>query len=300
MRDNEMPKVSVIIPTYNREEVVSRAIDSALNQTLSDIEIIVVDDASTDGTISVLESYGNQIRYFCHNHNQGGSAARNTGISQAKGNYIAFLDSDDMWKPTKLESQINLLRQRSNDWVAAYCGFEQKRSNSLVEFVDKKFPRKTGIEGGEELINDILARRFAHGGSSTLLVRRDVIQSMNGFDEQFQRHQDVEFLIRLLQQGKLAYADEILVYKYNTEGPQLGDVENSRELFLSKFEPIIENAKDSGENIEEVQNFRLAKHHYASGNYKQATNYLTQSSCPHPRDYLGLIFSITIGIKSIK
>ncbi len=295
-----MVHVSVVIPTYNRSDVISRAVQSALDQTLSDIEVIVVDDASDDETSSILESYSDQIQFYSHSTNKGGSAARNTGIKAASGEYIAFLDSDDTWDPTKLEKQVELLERRSSEWVAAYCGFKQKRSSSIVEFVDKHFPRKTGKEGGQELIVDILMRRFAHGGASTLLVDRLTVEAIDGFDERFQRHQDIEFLIRLLQRGKMAYVSEPLVYKHDTGNPSLDDVNSSRELFLTKFESLIQEIEQTGEDVTGVQEFRLAKHYYAAGKFREATTHLRRGTCPHPRDYLGLLRAMWLGIRAVR
>ncbi|MCM8782638.1 MAG: glycosyltransferase family 2 protein, partial [Candidatus Omnitrophica bacterium] len=101
-----MSKVNIIIPTYNRSLFLCKAIESILAQTFNDFEIIVVDDGSTDNTRSVLEKYGYPIRYL-YQQKQGRSEARNTGIKIAKGEYIAFLDDDDIWMPDKLEKQIN-------------------------------------------------------------------------------------------------------------------------------------------------------------------------------------------------
>ena len=98
-----MPTVSIIIPTYNRQSLVQETIDSVLRQSLSDWELIVIDDGSTDETGAVLtERYGTSIRYV-YQQNQGESAARNYGISLAQGKYVAFLDSDDLWLPNKLQ-----------------------------------------------------------------------------------------------------------------------------------------------------------------------------------------------------
>lgn len=105
------PKVSVIIPTYNRKDYVTEAIDSVLNQTYKDFEVIVVDDGSTDGTGEILkEKYRNKIRYF-YKENGGCASARNYGIRNALGKYIAFLDSDDKYLPKKLEDQVGILEE---------------------------------------------------------------------------------------------------------------------------------------------------------------------------------------------
>ena len=101
-----MPKVSVIIPTYNRAHYICETIDSILAQTYRDYEIIVVDDGSADNTRKVLQKYDGKVRYF-YQKNRGPSAARNFGISQSQGEYIAFLDDDDLWTENKLELQID-------------------------------------------------------------------------------------------------------------------------------------------------------------------------------------------------
>ncbi len=111
------PTVSVIIPTYNRANLVSRAIKSVLNQTYQDFEIIVVDDCSEDNTEEIVKSFNDsRIRYIKHKKNKGGSAARNTGIKRARGKYIAFLDDDDEWLPSKLEKQIMLFEKLSKHY----------------------------------------------------------------------------------------------------------------------------------------------------------------------------------------
>ena len=104
MKSKSNPLVSIIVPTYNRAGVLSRAIRSIFSQTYSNIEIIIVDDASCDDTGNVVESFmDDHIHYIRHDKNQGGSASRNTGIRSAKGSFIAFLDDDDEWLPEKLE-----------------------------------------------------------------------------------------------------------------------------------------------------------------------------------------------------
>jgi glycosyltransferase involved in cell wall biosynthesis len=107
-----MPRVSVIIPTYNCDRFLPEAIDSVLMQTYQDYEIIVIDDGSTDQTCQVLEAYKHKIRYF-YQQNQGSAVARNLGIKQAKGEFIAFLDADDFWLlPEKLAEQVNCFEQQ--------------------------------------------------------------------------------------------------------------------------------------------------------------------------------------------
>jgi glycosyltransferase involved in cell wall biosynthesis len=104
-----MPKVSVVIPAYNRLPLLKEAIDSVLAQDFEDLELIVVDDGSTDGTVDEIRRYGGRVKLMIHAQNRGVSAARNTGISAARGKYIAFLDSDDLWVKGKLKLQVPFL-----------------------------------------------------------------------------------------------------------------------------------------------------------------------------------------------
>ena len=106
--DNLCPKVSVIIPTYQHADFVGEAIDSALAQTYTDYEIILVNDGSTDGTKEIAAEYRNQIKYI-YQDNRGLPAARNTGILASKGEYMAFLDADDVWLPNKLKLEVEFL-----------------------------------------------------------------------------------------------------------------------------------------------------------------------------------------------
>ena len=133
----EKISVSVIIPTYNREKLVSRSIQSVLDQTYQDYEIIVVDDASIDNTEKVVKSFNDvRIRFLRSNLNKGGSAARNMGIIAANGEYIAFLDSDDEWLPEKLEKQISILKNlKSLEWGGIYCGHILISNNRKMVFM---------------------------------------------------------------------------------------------------------------------------------------------------------------------
>ena len=106
-----MPKVSVVIPTYQHAHFVAQAISSVLSQTYCDLEVIVVDDGSTDDTQEIVAGFGEQIRVVQHEKNSGLSAARNTGIQLSRGEYVAFLDADDIWLPEKLEKQIPLFER---------------------------------------------------------------------------------------------------------------------------------------------------------------------------------------------
>ncbi len=186
-----LPLVSVIIPTYNRREYVQEAIDSVLAQTYRDFEIIVIDDGSTDGTGEALTArYGDQIRYIWQK-NAGESAARNLGIDIARGQYVAFLDSDDLWLPNKLVKQIVVLRQNSQVGLVY----------SYVYQIDREGRRLPGAPLGESTAdvqpvfeNLVQSCIFAPG---TVVARKDCLQQVEGFDLTIQYGEDWDLWLRL-------------------------------------------------------------------------------------------------------
>ena len=271
-----MPRVSVIIPTYNRARTLRRAVESVLSQELEDLEVIVVDDCSTDGTESVVRSFEDpRVQYIAHETNRGGSAARNTGIDAAEGEYVAFLDDDDQYRTEKLRRQVECLDDRSDEWVAVYCNYSVVRSgdspiDSLPSFLIEWWPgvdSKPRPEGGRELIPRVLAKRFPLGGASTLMLKRETAEQLDGFDSEFPRHQDVEFLIRLLKTGKIAYVDEKLVTKHDTGRPSTNDVEKTKKIFFSRFSSEIAAAERNGYDITGIQRFDLARLYFINGQF---------------------------------
>ena len=186
------PLVSVVIPTYNREQLLPAAIDSVLAQTYREFEIVVVDDGSTDRTADKIESMSRsisedggrtpRIRYF-HQSNQGQSAARNKGIAEAKGDWIAFLNSDDVWLPEKLMSQIRAIEQFEESCGGCF---------SDARLVDRGQLDTTAFHLAgwqfEELIGVIadpapsLAKAFGGVWVQTLIARSDLVRKIGGFD----------------------------------------------------------------------------------------------------------------------
>lgn len=268
---------SVVIPAYNSSNTISRAVDSVLEQTLHDLEVIVVDDGSTDNTAEIVRQYeDHRVECIVHGENVGGSAARNTGIERANGEYIAFLDADDEWHPTKLERQIESLESRSDEWVAAYCDYRRDHSSTLGKLKLRLIRKNERKEGGEELIDDLLSMEMELGGASTLLVRSDVVEAIDGFDERFPRHQDWEFLIRVLKRGKLAYVNEPLVTKHGTGAPSVSDLARAKKLYLEKFDAETRDLEDRGRNITEIHRCDLAMHCFQQGAFGLGRDYLSR------------------------
>lgn len=196
-------KVSVVIPTYNSVRYVTVAIESVLAQTFKDFEILVIDDGSTDNTREVLEKYASPIRYL-YKPNGGVSSARNYGIENARGKYIAFLDADDLWLPEKLERQVALLEA---DEEIGLC-------YAATEKVDENLQPKSHIEA--KAFDDycealLLNLNIVAGSCSSAIVRRDIAQQTNGFDAQFSTCADWEYWLRLSLLTKFAPVAEYLV-----------------------------------------------------------------------------------------
>jgi len=196
------PHVSVIIPTYNRAHIVPQAIQSVLNQSYQEFEIIVVDDASTDNTGEVIKSFrDSRIRYIRQNMNHGAPTARNLGAKVARGEYLAFLDSDDVWYTELLRNQLNALSGLSPDVGFVYCGMVRKEGENISVM-------GPGVLG--ETFDDLLTR--ANGiCTSSLVIRRVAFQAVNGFDVELASFQDFGLLLRLMSKYRNATVDDVLL-----------------------------------------------------------------------------------------
>jgi glycosyltransferase involved in cell wall biosynthesis len=210
------PKVSVVIPTYNRAAKVRDTIESVLGQTVTDLEVIVVDDGSTDDTGKVLgEIFGDRIRYYPQ-ANQGVSVARNKGIAEARGQWIAFLDSDDLWEREKLEWQFKALERHAPQCGACYTDvrfLNSPETRTLFQLAEK------GCRHEEEMgINtDVMTRLVRPGGPgmlvclSSLVACADVVRKTGGFDPNLLYSQDSEFMFRLAMLTGFCYVKRPLV-----------------------------------------------------------------------------------------
>ncbi len=209
----KIPMVSVVIPTYSRPTFLNRCIDSVLNQTYKNIEIIVVDDNNPDTlerkeTEEVMKKYitDSRVTYLKHEKNKNGSAARNTGWRVAQGKYITFLDDDDTIIETKIEKQVECLEKLDASWGACYTGYKLIKEHGGTQISSEKRSGKCFV--------DALMRTMFMGSGSNLFLKKSVVDEINGYDESFVRNQDIEFLVRVTEKYKIAYIDEILLIIY--------------------------------------------------------------------------------------
>lgn len=203
-----MSKTSVIIPTYNRAKYLPEAIDSVLNQTCQDFEIIVVDDGSTDETAEVVKSYIKstiEIKYI-QQENQGPGAARNSGIREAKGKYIAFIDSDEVWKPEKLEKQIKFL-EKNPDYEMVYTDVYEFNNGAITKksvLVTNDRGKMSGMIIGRLIIGCFISL-------STVTLRREVIDAVGVFNTDLMIAEDWDLWLRVASKYKIWFIDEVLV-----------------------------------------------------------------------------------------
>lgn len=244
--------VSIIIPSYQRPVSLKRAIDSCLTQTYSDIEVIVVDDNNPDTdarkeTESVMEEYSNtpNITYLKHDKNRNGSAARNTGIRSAKGEYITFVDNDDILFPDKIEKQVRKLESLPKQYGVAFCAVEMRdeETHKLMKIIH---PSES-----EDARFDILRLRFGTGSGSNPLFRREAVDKAGLFDERFLRNQDVEYMVRITREYKAAVIDEVLMTKFqgnHDNRPKVELYEHIQTLFFDTFHEDIEEYPKEKQN----------------------------------------------------
>jgi glycosyltransferase involved in cell wall biosynthesis len=221
------PLISVVIPTFNRSRQVQTALRSVLAQTYPEFEVIIVDDGSEDGTGQALQTLiaqegcnGTRVRYF-FGLNRGQSAARNRGIEKARGELVAFLDSDDIWLPEKLEWQVRALEQ-FNDKCCA-CITDARLVDNLG--MDISAFRKSGKPYQETLGIDFEAVRNLVKYRdpfwiSTLLVRTDLVRQLGCFDNQLGYAEDHDFLFRLSLATSLCYVNKALCVVDRSKSPE--------------------------------------------------------------------------------
>ena len=208
--------VSIIIPTYNRGNTIRRAIDSILRQTYSSYEILIIDDGSTDDTEAVIaECEDSRIRYVPLKHNQGAAHARNVGIQEAAGGYIAFLDSDDEWMPRKLEMQMKRMLNASDEYGLVYCRMGGMRRDGKSRYMCPPLECPKEILEGD-MFRLLLLQNVI--GTPTVLARKVCLEQVGGFKETLQCLEDWEFFLRIAREWKIGFVDKVLVEVHKSAG----------------------------------------------------------------------------------
>lgn len=205
-------KISVIIPTYNREKFIGRAIKSVKNQTYKIDEIIVIDNNSDDNTIKLIKKYHNDIKIFKENK-KGVSYARNYGILKSKNNWLAFLDSDDEWMDDKIEEQVKYIRNSKKSFSFIHSNEVWFRKN--IQLNQKKKHKKNGGYIFEDCLDNCKI------SPSSTLIKKNLFSRYGKFDHSFMVCEDYELWLRITSKEKIGYINKPLIKKYGGHKGQL-------------------------------------------------------------------------------
>lgn len=253
---NNVPLVSIIMPTYKRSDMLSRAIKSVLTQTYSNIEIIVVDDNNPDTewrkkTQGIMSEYNNnsKIKYILHPYNKNGSAARNTGIQQATGDIVTFLDDDDIYCPDKIRKQVDYLLNNPQ-FRAVYCGW--------IRGGKKVLPKGEG-----DLSFGMLSGTNIIITNSIMMWRRDAI-ACGGWDENLKRHQEAAFILNFFRHGgKIGRVIDYLVeFDTSDRGNEINSYANETSLkyLLSSYDDLVNRIEEKTKGARKL----IYAHRYSS------------------------------------
>ena len=256
-----MPKVSVIIPVYNGEQYLAEAIDSVLEQTYPDLEIIVVDDGSTDQSAEIVKSYGNRTRYI-YKENGGTASAMNLGCARAKGTFIAWLSADDAFLPNKISKQVEILDNNPKVGLVHTDFYLVNENDEIIR------PCRTVNPG-----RDCFLQRWINGvfiNASSVLFRREILRRAGIFDENISRVADADMWARMYKYCNFAHVPELLLrYRLhmNSASFNISEMKKERSLLMEKLFKIY--------GIEEFYPF-LKENNNDNLDYARAYRYLAQ------------------------
>lgn len=206
-------KISVILPTYNREKTIERAVRSVLCQTYDNLEVVVADDGSTDHTEEVVKGIGDaRVGYYRLPKNGGAGYARNEGVKLASADLIAFHDSDDVWRPEKLERQMAYWKKHAK-YAMIYCAFLSHRFDGAESRMP--YAGMRGVLEGD-IFYSLLERNSI--GAPTMLMKKECFLECGGFDASLKCLEDWEFALRFSRRYLVGYVDEILLDVFDTAG----------------------------------------------------------------------------------
>lgn len=289
-----MPEVSVVIPTYNSAHFLGEALQSVFDQTFKDYELIVVDDGSTDETKQIVAEYGDKIKYIFQ-ENSGPASAKNNGIRNSVGKYIAFLDADDLWLPTKLEKQVKTFQQSPE---LAMIFTEHSVFNDRGIYLALIGKRKRLIKG------DIARNIFLHNGvaTPTVIVRKEIFNKIGLFEEDLYMAEDDNMWVRIAANFDVELIDEPLA-KYRIHSRSMtADKKKLFEAVLTnvrllsyRYEGVKERIKNViPQKLSQVQ-FSVGYDHFENGDFKEARRAFAQGIRCYKwngRNYLYFLLSL--------
>lgn len=288
-----MPLVSIILPTYNRGKSIQRSINSILDQTYEDFELIIVDDGSTDNTKEIVSIYkDSRIRYFKHEINKGQSIARNTGINNVNQDckFIAFQDSDDIWVKNKLELQIRAFDESPERVGLIFCSYKKIYLNKL----QKIFPTQKIPKNGD-MYYKLLESSFI--GTPTTVIKKECIKKVGGFDESLTFLEDWEFFVRISKYYHFKFINLPLLYSYESEeGITSSEI---KAYFLEPTLVIFKKHNDaiiSKKKILEKYLFVIGKSYFFKKEFKKSKVFLKHLVKTNPYKFKHLFYFFISGI----
>ena len=284
-KGTQTPTVSIIIPTYNRAHLIGEALESVFAQTYLDYEVIVVDDGSTDDTREVLKSYGKRIRVV-YQENQGISAARNRGISVSMGCYIAFLDSDDVWLPEKLERQVSYLDQHP----AVALLYSRMR----YTYVEKQGRERIVPEKAFVTVEELLSESNCIP-TSCAVVRKDSLDKVGLFDPALPIAEDFDLWLRIGRRYEIGFQDEILGEHRRHALNTTENLEKVYRGYWKLYEKVVKEFGSKLRNRRDIEQreakfrYLLGAHLFKSGRSKEAVGLI--AGALRQNGHLGTLFA---------
>lgn len=288
----ELPLVTVIIPTYNRSHLIENSIKSVLNQTYKNLELYIIDDASTDKTEEIISSIkDDRIIYIKNSTNFGAAKSRNIAIERANGKYVAFLDSDDTWYRNKLELQVNEMENTSENVAFCYCGME------LIDYETKEITKKVNDDVDIDY-NFKNGSYFLTPANVTQFIRTNTLKKLGGFNTNLRGHQDTDLIIRILKNSySYKYIKQILVSVTRNHDQMMTNSENyikAREVFLENHSDYL------GKKILFNLAKQISNYYLMNEDRKKANYYLIKAITINPFHIKSIIMLILFNIsKSI-
>lgn len=295
------PLVSVVIPTYNRVDYLQQAIDSVLSQAYSPLEILVIDDGSTDGTREVVQGKYKEKIHYVWQENKDRSAARNRGMELANGKYVAFLDSDDLWRPEKLARQVQIMEHPGFEGVVAVCSSVWRVDARGKRFDPAPIGRVTKLSRFE--LADFFTGPKIFASPSNMLFRADLLRQVGGFDPSIRFGEDWDLIIRLRAKGQFHYIDQpLLEYRVHSSGTQeISTAENipryleDRLKVIHKNAPLLNGAEYLLKRVEAQLYDETAYRYFAADSIQQGFDYLYRAGTLQKSFFSPLSISQKIG-----
>ena len=261
--------VSVVIPVYNSEQYITECIDSALTQTYQNIEIIIVDDGSTDNTVNIISEYNNELIKLFHQKNTGSGAARNHGIEQASGTWIAFLDADDIWLPDKLQKQLKHCSDLDWSHTDLYLhGDVYPRHTKTTELT----PKHSGF-----ILKNLLVENSI--GTSSVIIKKEILQKLGAFNTDLRALQDWDLWLRVAAENQICYIDEPLVYYRVHSSSVSRNVRKTLPYHLNLIKNVF-SQNGLARDLQELKHEALSRScHICSQIAEQEEDYLFSCSC---------------------